>query len=583
MNLRKTLLAASLCALSSTAALAAPLMNGPMLYTPQQLAALAAQLASHRPMLGLDADHSVQFSTQHPGEQGTQVIRVDHTYKGVRVFGSESVIVSNASGKILSESVADRRSSLGKGNSNRLGMSTADFSVKPAISPAEAIAAAIKSVARGTVAVVSPRAELIVYPIVSTERVAAAANKAEDELNAFDLTEVVQGYELAYLVKTRMRRGQEPVYHDSIVSAADGRIIDQWSMLQTAIGSGKSQYNGVVPLSTTKDGEKFKMIDPLRGTGGQFGAMAVTNADHGTEAGEVYAHSANEWGDGKQYIDGGSTTDANGQTAAVNAMWGLMNTYDMHKYVLGWQSLDGQNSASYIAVHVNNAYDNAYYSDTCKCMFIGDGSAFNSLGAIDVVGHEMGHGITASTSNLLYFGESGGLNESSSDIAGEVVEAYARAGGKGEQIPDTGNDWALGKEISKDNTPLRWMNRPSLDGKSPDAWSSAIKKLDVHYNSGPNNRMFYFLSQGSKDDKASDSYSKFLNKKPLSMSGIGTDKAYRIWFKAATTKFTAITNYKDARNKMVMAAQELYGAGSKEAVAVQRAYAAINVGLDVDE
>jgi Zn-dependent metalloprotease len=72
-------------------------------------------------------------------------------------------------------------------------------------------------------------------------------------------------------------------------------------------------------------------------------------------------------------------------------------------------------------------------------------------------------------------------------------------------------------------------------------------------------------------------------KKPQAMSGIGSDKAYKIWFKAATTKFTAITNYKDARAKMIAAAQELYGSNSKEAIAVQRAYAAINVGADVDE
>jgi hypothetical protein len=67
------------------------------------------------------------------------------------------------------------------------------------------------------------------------------------------------------------------------------------------------------------------------------------------------------------------------------------------------------------------------------------------------------------------------------------------------------------------------------------------------------------------------------------MSGIGTDKAYRIWFKALTTKFTSSTNYADARNKVLLAAQELYGATSKDAIAVQRAYAAINVGADVDE
>ena len=70
-------------------------------------------------------------------------------------------------------------------------------------------------------------------------------------------------------------------------------------------------------------------------------------------------------------------------------MWGLMNTYDMLKNTLGWQSLDGNNTATYIAAHVNTTYDNAFYDDSCKCMFIGDGSSFNSLGSIDVIGHEM--------------------------------------------------------------------------------------------------------------------------------------------------------------------------------------------------
>jgi Zn-dependent metalloprotease len=216
-------------------------------------------------------------------------------------------------------------------------------------------------------------------------------------------------------------------------------------------------------------------------------------------------------------------------------------------------------------------------------MFIGDGSSFYSLGSIDVIGHEMGHGVTAATSNLTYSGESGGLNESASDINGEVVEAYARAGGKGETIPAEGNDWVLGKEISKSGTPLRWMYKPSKDGASPDAWSSSLKRIDVHYSSGPNNRMFYFLSQGSNADKAGDYYSKYLVKAPAAMTGIGLDKAYRIWFKANTTKFTSSTNYADARAKMIEAAQELYGKTSKEATAVTRAFAAINVGADVDE
>ncbi|MGZ8292810.1 MAG: M4 family metallopeptidase [Telluria sp.] len=587
MKINTTPVAAAICALSmaaSGAAFGAPQMMGaPVAATPQAATELVAKLTSQRSTYGLDADHNFAISSQHPGVEGTQVARAQHTYKGVRVFGSESVVVVNGAGQILGESVSDRRQHLGKGASNRLGAATAAFSVKPVIGAPAAIAVALRSAAPKGKPVAPPTAELIVFPLMKTERVPAAVSKPEDELNAFDEEEVVTGYELAYLVRTRMTVGGKPVYHDTVVSARDGHIVKQWNALQTATGVGNSQYNGVVPLSTTQQGDTFRMIDPLRGKGGTFGAMAITNANHGTSAGEVYSHWSNTWGDGKQFVEGGSTTGANGQTAAVNAMWGLMNTYDMMKNTLGWQSLDGQNTATYIAVHVNTAYDNAYYSDTCKCMFIGDGSSFTSLGAIDVVGHEMGHGVTAATSNLLYFSESGGLNESASDISGEMVEAYARAGGTGEQIPGKGNDWQMGTEISKSGTPLRWMARPSKDRSSPDAWSSSLKRIDVHYSSGPNNRMFYFLSQGSNADKASDQYSKYLTREPLAMSGIGSDKAYRIWFKALTTKFTAVTNYADARNKMLASAQELYGMDSKEAKAVQRAYAAINVGSDISE
>jgi len=583
-------LAASLPASAATtpaASASVAAMSAPAAETPQSRAALLAQLEARRAERGLDARHGFAIVNQHPGVQGTQVARVAHTFKGVRVFGSESVVVLDTGGRIQSESASDRRLGLTKANSaGMVGGSTGpgnDFSVIPAISSKAAIDAALASLGFDASHVAPPSAELIIYPVMRTERTQGAAGKPEQELNALDVQEVVDHYELAYLVHTRMHAGDKPVYHDTVVSARDGRILDQWSMLQTVVGVGKSQYNGEVPINTTLVDGKYKMIDDTRGTGGTYGAMAITNANHGTSAGSVYVNDSNTWGDGKQYVSGGSTTDANGQTAAVNALWGLMNTYDALKNVFNWLSLDGHNTSTYIAAHVNTAYDNAYYSDTCRCMFIGDGSSFNSLGSIDVIGHEMGHGITAATSNLTYSGESGGLNESSSDINGEIVEAYARAGGKGDTIPLTGNDWVLGKEISKNATPLRWMYRPSKDGSSPDAWSSSLKRLDVHYSSGPNNRMFYFLAQGAKDDKAGDYYSKYLVKTPAAMTGIGLDKAYRIWFKANTTKFTSSTNYADARAKMVESAEELYGKGSRESIAVQRAYAAINVGADVDE
>ncbi|MBD8532131.1 MULTISPECIES: M4 family metallopeptidase [unclassified Massilia] len=589
MKLQPRLLATSLGILiaSTCAAAPTPMMSAPATQSAAASAALVTKLAQGRMARGLDNNHGFTLTRQHPGIPGTQVVRAAHTYKGLRVFGSESVVVVDAAGAIVSESAATRRLHLGRGPANRLGAATQDFNVKPLVPPKAAIDAAVGATLSATgpdaVHIVPPTAELLIYPVMKMERLPGAVNKLEGELNALDVQEVVDRYELAYLVRTRMQRGDHPHYDDTVVSARDARIIDRWSALQTVVGVGKSQYNGEVPVSTTFSDGSYRMLDPERGTGGTYGAMAITNANNSSKAGDMYTNASNTWGDGKQYVRGGSTTDANGQTAAVNAMWGLMNTYDALKNVLGWQSLDGKNTATYIAVHVNTAYDNAYYSDTCRCMFIGDGSSFTSLGSIDVIGHEMGHGVTAATSDLVYSGESGGLNESSSDIGGEVVEAYARAGGTGEKIPASGNDWMLGTEIARDGQPLRWMYRPSKDGSSPDAWSTALRRLDVHYSSGPNNRMFYFLAQGSKANAAGDYYSTYLVKSPQAMTGIGLDAAFRIWFKANTTKFTASTNYADARAKMIEAAQELYGAASREAVAVQRAYAAINVGADVDE
>jgi len=590
MSIRLQCMAAAIASLASAAATptlaapaATPLMSPAAMQSPATTAQLTATLQSQHAAQGLDANHGVVFARQHPGTQGTQVSRFDQTYKGVRIFGADTVVVTDSSGRMVSVSASDRHLNLGKGAANRLGPATADFDVTPVLSTKAAIDAALRTLPSGGAHQTPPTAELIIYPIIKTERLSTALTKNDSELNALDMRDVVDHYELAYLVHIRMNLGRKPLYYDTVVSAKDGHVLHQWSMLQTVVGVGNSQYNGAVAINTTQQKDKsFQMIDASRGMGGTFGAMAITNANHTSSPGSIYSNASNTWGDGKQYVSGGSTTNANGQTAAVNALWGLMNTYDMLKGTLGWLSLDGHNTATYIAAHVNTAYDNAYYSDTCKCMFIGDGSSFYSLGAIDVIGHEMGHGVTAATSNLTYSGESGGLNESSSDINGEMVEAYARAGGTGAVIPG-GNDWGVGKEISKTATPLRYMYKPSKDGNSLDAWSTALKRLDVHYSSGPNNRMFYFLSQGSNGAANSDFYSKYLVKKPAAMTGIGNDKAYRIWFKAATTKFTASTNYADARAKVMQAAQELYGANSRELKAVQRAYAAINVGPDIDE
>lgn len=187
---------------------------------------LLAQLDAQRDSQGLDGRHGFAIARQYPGAHCTTVSRAGHTFKGVRVFQSESVIVSGPDGSVVSESVADRRSGLAQG----------DMSVIPALSAKAAIDSVVRDMDKRAVPVEAPSAELIIYPVMKTVRVAAAAGKADADLNAVDLEDVVDGYELAYLVRTRMATGTTAVYFDSIVSARDGSLLAQWSMVQTAGG-----------------------------------------------------------------------------------------------------------------------------------------------------------------------------------------------------------------------------------------------------------------------------------------------------------------------------------------------------------
>jgi hypothetical protein len=219
----------------------------------------------------------------------------------VPIFGFESVLVLDANGRIVSESDSEQRANFVKPDA--VGPGT-DFSIVPAISPKAAIDAALASLGAPARHETPPSAEPIIWPALRTERLPDARDKAEQELNALDVQDVVDHYELAYFVHTRMVAGDKPLYHDTIVSARDGSILAQWTMLQTVVGVGHSQYNGDVPINTTPANGKYRMIDDTRGTGGTFGAMAITNANHGTSAGEVYVNDTNTWGDGKQYVSG---------------------------------------------------------------------------------------------------------------------------------------------------------------------------------------------------------------------------------------------------------------------------------------
>ena len=343
-----------------------------------------------------------------------------------------------------------------------------------------------------------------------------------------------------------------------ITDAATGKKLFEYQGIKNGIGN--TQYSGQVSLTTTQSGSNFTLNDSARG------AHKTYNLNHGTSGtGTLFSQTSDTWGNG---------TTSNAATAGADAHYGAAETWDFYKNTFGRSGIKNNGVGAYSRVHYGNAYVNAFWDDGCFCMTYGDGSGnADPLTSLDVAGHEMSHGVTSNTAGLNYSGESGGLNEATSDIFGTGVEFYAA------NSTDVG-DYLIGEkiDINGDGTPLRYMDKPSKDGGSADSWYSGVGNLDVHYSSGVANHFFYLLSEGSGAKVINGVSYNSPTSDGLPVTGIGRDKALQIWYRALTTKFTSTTNYASARTGTLAAAGELYGTTSAEYTAVQNAWAGVNVG-----
>ena len=346
-----------------------------------------------------------------------------------------------------------------------------------------------------------------------------------------------------------------------ITDAATGKKLYEYQGIET--GTGKTLYSGTVTLNTTLSGSTYQLNDSTRG------GHKVYNKAHSssTSQGTLFTDADDVWGTGAA---SSSTTD---QTAAADAAYGAQVTWDFYKNTFGRNGIKNNGVGAYSRVHYGNAYVNAFWDDSCFCMTYGDGSGnTHPLTSLDVAGHEMSHGVTSATAGLNYSGESGGLNEATSDIFGTGVEFYAN------NSSDVG-DYLIGEKINinGDGTPLRYMDQPSKDGASANYWSSSVGNLDVHYSSGVANHFFYLLSEGSGSKTINGVTYNSPTSNGSTVTGIGRAKALQIWYKALTTYFTSTTNYKSARTGTLSAATALYGSGSAEYNAVAAAWSAVNV------
>lgn len=255
---------------------------------------------------------------------------------------------------------------------------------------------------------------------------------------------------------------------------------------------------------------------------------------------------------------------------ATDAHWGAEKTVDYLKAKFNRNSIDNNHFAIKSYVHYSRNYFNAFWDGSR--MTYGDGSSTNGnkpLTALDVCAHEIGHGMTSKTANLVYQKESGALNEAFSDILGNSVEFWARP---------TKASWKLGEDFSY---VIRDMANPNAYG-DPDTYggtywvnpnctpSSTNDYCGVHTNSGVLNFWYYLLVNGGSgtNDKGF----------AYNVTGVGLDKAAQIAYRTLTTYLTSTSTYANARTYSLQAAADLYGAGSAEVTQTTNAWNAVGVG-----
>ncbi|MGZ3115357.1 M4 family metallopeptidase [Streptomyces sp. H62] len=499
----------------------------------------AAALAEHAEDLGPTDEQDTRVRDVIVDDDGAQHVRYDRTYRGLPVLGGDFVVHLAPDGAWRG---ADR--------ATRAPIALPTVTPRLAAPEAADLAAGVLRAAKPgeLLKKLTARPRLVVDALHGAPKLAWRTDAA-----ALD-------------------PAGHPVARTVLTDAGTGARIDAWDSVESVSGDGKSLYGGTVPLETTRSGSSYRLTDATRG--GTYTGDAAQQTDLCLltlclvrAPSTVFTDTDNHWGSG--------TADDRASTA-VDAQYGTDVTWDYYEDVHGRRGIAGDGKGSFNRVHYGTRYNNAFWDDGCFCMTYGDGdgTTLGPLVSLDVTGHEMSHGVTSSTAALTYSGESGGLNEATSDVFGTLVEFHA-------DNPADAGDYLIGEKVVRPGLgrdALRFMDRPSRDGSSADCWSSTLGDLDVHYSSGVGNHFAYLLAEGSGTKTLGGVRHTSATCDGSTVRGIGRDKLGDIWYRALTVYMTSSTDYAGARTATLRAAGDLYGADSAERAAVAAAWSAVNVG-----
>jgi Zn-dependent metalloprotease len=291
--------------------------------------------------------------------------------------------------------------------------------------------------------------------------------------------------------------------------------------------------------------------------------LATTNAPGKHRTVYTASHGSNL--PGQQLRDEGQPPT--GDPATDEAYDGAGSTYDFYWNIYQRNSVDGNGLHLDSTVHYQQNYDNAFWNGQQMVYGDGDGQIFTRFTvAVDVIGHELTHGVTQFSSGLNYQDQPGALNESISDVFGSLVKQY-----KLNQTADQA-DWLIGAGLLLPNikgVAIRSMKAPGTAyddpvlGKDPQPGtmsgyvSTTSDNGGVHINSGIPNHAFYLLAR--------------------TLGGNAWEKAGKIWYVAATTKFKSDTDFQGAADLTSQTAGELFGQNSAEQQAVNNAWSGVGI------
>ncbi len=366
---------------------------------------------------------------------------------------------------------------------------------------------------------------------------------------------------LAWRVRLeRIDGSNEPTKPVFFIDARSG--VPLWSYDDLHTGTGDTNYYGNVGFGSYLWGGDYYLEDTTRNIG-TFSADSTTT--------DIY------------YItDTDDLFDEAWQYNGVEGHFAASAVYDYYYDTFGRDGIDGMGGPGYVSsltgsgatitvvVDYGWRYANAFWSGEYMAIGAGDGSTFGSLSTLDIVGHEMTHGVVENTAALVYADEPGAVDEAFADIFGAMVERSV--------LGESADTWTVGEDCMTPGVPgdaVRYMADPTADGFArdhyDDLYTGPLDNGGVHDNAGIGYLAFYLASEGGQHPTYPD----------RTIYGLGADTTAAIWYRALTTYMTTTSDYADTRDATLDAATDLYGEGSTEYIVVAQAWAEVGVGCHV--